>query len=384
MTLELGLEYSEEQSFSKRGIKVSIMDHFPLPSGKALAHLSVPYLGHRHPDFKYDYLGFRGFPSRRGFKDSVLTRLDGGRTTIEEHTCILQSWCFFGLLIEVFKVFGKDLLIEDFVSHGPNCEPMVTTSRIPSLLRFTTQLTRAMDYDTRNRNMAAVKPLFVTSGIMIRRLFSDDAADKSDWALVSLSTMLIGESVWNALTFSLRCTDSTASPWWARHSLPPKLMKEAGWCPSLVEALLDEEVSQSLIYYLSRIDRRGVGIDHSGCNSNYCTLDKLNPEIYVTQHAENCIGEPCCPYISLEPSRWTQLLEIVDNDQVPLIMVINGQDGADPFIDIISSEDNGADALTAYSGAAINSKSESKLDIERSAIGMSVKQYVCISHVWSE
>lgn len=241
-----------------------------------------------------------------------------------------------------------------------------------------------MDYDTRSGKFAAIKPLFVTSGAMIRRLSNSNAADDSDWALVSLSTLLIGEFVWNALQFSLSCVDPTPSPWWARHSSTPKLMKEAGWCPSLVEALLDEEVSQSLIYYLSRIDRRGVGIDHSRCDSNYCTLEKWDLETYVTQHVEDCIGKPCCPHIPLEPARWTQLLEIVDNNQVPLITVISGEDGTDPFIDITSSEDNRIDAPTADSGAAIDSKSESKLDTEHSATNIRVKPYVCISHVWSE
>ena len=78
------------------------MDHIPLPSTESIAHLDVPYLGDARPNLKYDSLGFDHFPDRKGFIEHSLTRVDGGKTSLEEHACMLQSWCFFGLMIEVF------------------------------------------------------------------------------------------------------------------------------------------------------------------------------------------------------------------------------------------------------------------------------------------
>lgn len=122
------------------------MDHIPLPDSNPLTHIEVPYFGIMYPEFQYDYLGFDGFLSRKGFKEDVesLKRLDGGLVTINEYACILQLWCVVGLLIEVFKIFGVDLVVEDFLLPHPDCTagctPVLTTAPITSLLRTVVSL----------------------------------------------------------------------------------------------------------------------------------------------------------------------------------------------------------------------------------------------------
>ncbi|KAL8665150.1 MAG: hypothetical protein Q9168_007766 [Polycauliona sp. 1 TL-2023] len=360
------------------------MDHIPLPRSDAISHLGVRYLGECYPELTYDYQGFIGFPSRKAFKEPSLTRSEGQRTTSEEQACILQSWCYFGLIVEVFKVFGKTMKIEDFVSRGPSLIPRLTSCRIPALLRSAEQLTRDMDFDTRAIKYRVIKPWFVTSGIVVRRLATETPED-SEWARIHLSTLAVGEYIFNALRVSLKCGDPTPSPWWARTSLLPTLMRTAGWCPSLTAALIDEEVSQSFIYYISRMDRRGASIDHAECTSNNCTLDKLDLKTYQTKHTEVCGGTSSCPYLSLEPQQWTHLLEIVQKQQVPLIVVEKGDDEATLSIRVSSSEVNGADASKEFAGSKVDSRNtDSCLTTESMSAKPGLKAYVCISHVWSE
>lgn len=354
------------------------MDHMPLPSSKAVAHVSVPYLGHTHPELIYDYLGFEGFPSRKGFKAIALTRLDKGKTKVSEQACVLQSWCFFALVIEVSKIFDIALVVEDFVTQNHDGQSLLTTFHIPDLLHSIEEMTRHMDYDPRAGKYCAIKPLFVACADAVRALAGGPLED-SEWATVHLEVLSIGEYMYGALRVNLRCGDPTPSPWWARNFLPPKYMVEAGWCPSLAEALLDEEASQSFIYYVSRADRRGIGVDHVNCTSNYCTLDTLNHETYKTKHAYDCRGTDLCLEICVEPSRWTQILEIVDKKQVPLITVVGGGSEIPISVEVTSSEEEFNDASTSSMLTEGTTDSESHEGSQHMP-----KPYVCISHVWSE
>lgn len=239
-----------------------------------------------------------------------------------------------------------------------------------------------MDYEKRSGKYCVIKPWFVTSGIIIRRLARDIAED-TIWSRVHLSTLIIGEYVWYALHVYLQCKDPTPNPWWARNSLPPELMSKAGWCPSLSVAFLDEEVPQSFMYYISRIDRRDVGINHADCTSKYCTLDRLDVATYRTKHAEYCGESVSCPDVSLEPSRWTELLKIIDEKQVPLITVHWDGSEAEPSIEVISSEDNPVRAPVAQE-KSINVEILEFQAKDESIKTTVVKPYVCISHVWSE
>ena len=340
------------------------MDHLPLPSTNAIAHLTIPYLAQLHPGLQYDNLGFIGFPSRIGFNADRLIRANGERTTAGEQACVLQSWCFFGLTIEVYKAFGLKITIQEFIRLGDDGHQWLDTSLIADLLRSVEELTRSVDLNKRSEIYCSIKPWLVTSGIVVRRLAQDDTED-SIGSKIHLSTLLIGEHLWHAISVYLQCTDPTPNPWWARNSLPPRLMTEAGWCPSLSMALLDEEVSQSFIYSISRIDQRNAGMDHVNCTSENCVLDKLDLDKYRTKHTEDCGAGIPCPGVALEPSQWAKLLMIVDEKQIPLITVQSSDNGENVIIE--------ADSSQQYFVMPTDS-------LKLTAI----RQYVCISHVWSE
>lgn len=111
------------------------------------------------------------------------------------------------------------------------------------------------------------------------------------------------------------------------------------------------------------------------CTSNYCTLDRLDLKRYQTKHMQNCSDSIICPEIVLELTSWTELLDIVEKEQVPLITVTSSDNGLNPLIEVTSSEDNQAPARVYSEEGVSKTKDDDKASFT------AVKSYVCISHV---
>ena len=349
------------------------MDHLPLPRNHH-PHLLVPYLAQRSPDLSYDSLGFTGFPERKGVKSQSF-QLGHSASNFPEHMAIFQSWCFFGLIIDFFEAVGLKVAIGDFLSHQENSATHLTTHGLPRLAHSMETTTRDMHTSQRAEIYCKVKPCLVTASITVRRL-AQSKVDDPIWHVVHLSVLMLGEYLTNITKFFLQCTDPTPSPWWGRNNLACELMDSAGWCPSLSKTLLDQEVDQTSIYYLSRMQKSDTRNDHIACTPNCCTLERLNVDTYKTEHADNCSGSRMCHDVHLEPSMWTFLLDVVSERQVPLLTVIEGTQSGNIKLKVMTNEADQASSVA-------DSKMADSTAANRKPIAMS-RRYVCISHVWSE
>lgn len=340
------------------------MDHIPLPTKNRL-HVKVPFLAQAHPDLLYDYLGFREFPQRKNFNVGILLR-DHASTIFTKHAAIFQSWCFFGLAIELFAAVKIKVTIEDFVQPLENGGMRLTTHHLPSLSRQTEVMTRNMPFNERAEVLCIVKPQVVTAGNVVRRVSSE--IGNSTWHAVHLSALMLGEYLTSMMRFFLQVDDDTPNPWFGRSTLAPQLMDEAGWCPSLSRSLVDQEVEQSFIYYLSRMHKRNTAQTHLCCTSTYCVLDKLDHEKYETKHAGDCRGLEQCSTMILDHPEWNSLTNIVEEHQTPILTVVEGAHPPEIKIIVTSS-----DRHTVSSGLDNHGGSPH-----------GAQPYVCISHVWSE
>ena len=348
------------------------MDHIILPSGHG-THLNIPYLGQENIQLSYDFLGFEEFPQRKGF-NLITLRRNQGATDPTEQASIFQSWCFFGLLVEFFKTFDITFTIDDFLDYREENTIYLSTKNLPSLSRRLEATTYALSTDERAKIYCRVKPLLVTAGHAVRRLAKDTASPT--WQIVHFSALTLGEYLENWVKFFLQSSDPTPNPWFGRSALTPQLMDEAGWCPSLTAALLDQEVDQSSIYYLSRIGQGYNSKDHATCSMNHCAFDKLNEGTYRTKHADDCPGSEECSETVLDSSMWILLTDIVEAGQVPLLTILAQNHNGKPNIKVTTSE-------KCPSRSDLDSVRKGSPRIDRTALS-GVKPYVCISHVWSE
>ena len=348
------------------------MDHIALPNSHG-THLHVPYLAQEIPELSYDYLGFGEFPQRKGFNFTTLQRNHGANNPVE-HATIFQSWCFCGLIVEFFKAFGLALTIEDFLVCRKESAIYLSTQSLPSLSRDLEAMTYVLSIDERAKIYRIVKPLLVTMSHAARRLADDTAS--STWQIVCLSILSVGEYLENMVKFFLQSSDPTPSPWFGRSTLALQLMNEAGWCPSLSAALLDQEVEQSSIYYLSRIQNHYNSKNHASCPANYCVLDKLDHKTYRTRHAEDCRGLRECSNILLDSPTWILLTDIVEAGQIPLLTVLVQDGNYEPKIKVTTSEES-------FSPSGLDSLQAKGPEKDGTPLP-EIKPYVCISHVWSE
>ena len=153
-------------------------------------------------------------------------------------------------------------------------------------------------------------------------------------------------------------------------------MDSVGWCPSLSKSLLDQEVDQTCIYYLNRMQKANTESDHINCTPSRCTLENLNVDTYKTRHTDDCLGSHMCHDIPLELSAWTILLDIVYKRQIPLLMVIDGTQLGNIKVDVMKNE---ADLASSV----VDTELVEMTAANRKPIAISGR-YVCISHVWSE
>jgi hypothetical protein len=286
------------------------MDHVPTPTDPYHPPLLVPYLADGNPGLAYDGKGFLSFPERQGIDPQALTMGDFQNRTHADLLCFFQSWCFFGLLIEVLGVAGISVTVEDFIRiETDNIESkgqvFVSADKLPWLIREWEKGGRDLtEYQKTDRYALIYKHVrdvaqfvCVSSQYAIdvdgRHFFSDSTAQWEDGPsignVVQLSIMIL----WNYLG----CAAVTFyKPKAVNYDVPigqsaylKKRMVQAGWCPHEVSSLCDQLVGTACLYYLSSFNRHSLVQNHGSCvTSSHCIYAKLDLETYKTKHATEC------------------------------------------------------------------------------------------------
>ncbi len=358
------------------------MDHIKLPVNSSQPVLQVPYLAQHRPSWAYDGSGYLDFPARKGFDIWKFVYGQYESSELEYALAMLQSWCYFGLLIEYFKVFDMSLSIEDFLTKDASGISSVTSSRLPGLLRKVEAAEKKNDDEDKGAEQFEELDKILTcacafvSEVDVQSLksqysehplarSSDDQMLSSVLDVVHLSIILLGQHLDQGASFF----NSYQNYWGYSPYLRQRLL-QAGWCRSETYTFFDQlSHTPACLYYIAGISRHtdDRAHEHRYCeDSPRCNRENLDRDRYRTQHTLSCVNPGNCPKISFEDPAYPNVYSIVGKSQIPVVTVIPGASGQKHSF-----------STTGISTSRDQSKYPATHDNTR-------VPYVCISHVWSE
>lgn len=247
----------------------------------------------------------------------------------DEYSSFIQAQFFFGLVVEVLRIPGIEVNVEDFIHRDGNGNAFVTTKRLPSYLLLWVALASKQTEDTKRQQGKEIhKALSSAAGRLISIFPSESSiytpTEGQDlvrnlYISILLSAALLGESLSQFVEIHYTGTVTWPHCWFIENRL-----LNAGWCPYEVRILKDQyQAGNNGMYYLSALDRRQTGKNHNGCTREHCKADDIDEDIYETRHA----AEQCyCPDV-VSDSDIQRVSKIIARGQIPLCTVTATLDG---------------------------------------------------------
>ena len=134
------------------------MEHIGQPSLNPLPHLKIPYVV--TDDTRYDGKGFLDFPGRCGFAEFVGSLDQEGPdfsifpdfpnlspATIRHVLSFIQSWTYFGLVIEFFALLNISVQESDFLVIDTDGRSRVSSRKLSALSRLWEVKSRHLDLE---------------------------------------------------------------------------------------------------------------------------------------------------------------------------------------------------------------------------------------------
>lgn len=361
------------------------MDHLPSIELPVRPLLRVPYLCSALPKCAHglfhQYLAQVGFGAEEE-EDLLAAAGSFGHRNLEEVAAILQEWCFFGILCEVFETGGIQFRREDFIvklapdhstahnsSDGPRDLVVSTEALHRYLWLLVVQQVCNTDEHRREEVFDRIHASLSTMNACVNGVVRAQAAGKlgprtadppgmssslATFDIVLLSISILGFSLDKARQRADRMYglgSSTALPWELPNAASTLLL-QAGWCKAEVRDIC-AKFDVAVVYYLGTFNKLQLGKDHSACGAR-CVADQIVDEtLYKTRHVD--IRCNCRHYSESEmPSSIT-------NESTARIL----ERGGIPVMWISTSD---------ASGGAL------EIHVQDS----SMAPYVAISHVWSD
>lgn len=233
----------------------------------------------------------------------------------------------------ILTVMITSLMIESrFRRTLTGCECSIDPSRVESLITFI-------------NNAVIVDPLPVlvqdSIDLLLEALTSLILSKHPQKYLYELSVESISTYA-PVLSQTLRSQSIHISP---RSSIISNMIKN-GWCPSLT-SLLRQRFGISALVFISNLEPPDSFM-HGACSEVSCAFDKVDEKNYIRAHAYGCVGAASCFDVCVDKA---EMHEILKNGGFLIINAIN-QNNNMLSMNISDSE--------------------------------STKEYVAISHVWSD
>ncbi|KAI4147897.1 MAG: hypothetical protein LQ340_005327 [Diploschistes diacapsis] len=257
------------------------------------------------------------------------SRRDSGTRTADDLNSLLQSWCYFGLLCEVF---GRPVKKEDFVrTSEENGRPVITTAALKDYLDEWIQRESALAADTRRADVERLAKCFSEMG----RVFTEAFFEKVEFVRLAWRPAFVGDGSADEAPV-LPMVDIAGA-----NELLVSRMTADGWCPSEVRKLY-MEVSSSELYFISRLERPGMNKSHRFCASDNCLAYQNVPETYKTQH----VTDGCdCRFVFASQDSLFEILQ--QENAVSLVTTETLVDGNGKIhVSLASSTDTGFVAIS--------------------------------------
>lgn len=192
---------------------------------------------------------FESIPHKDGYNTHDLVTIVSGQQTLERNTSFLQSWLFFGLLVQVFGPIGVTLSRNEFVRTQGDGKLVLTTEASPKYLWYWLAVRHHQPrneienhakladscLDLANRvvnQLASHEPspiVSTTQELLGETLFTSSSMENSPANRVLLSLVMLGDTLCYArdqiIPYSVR-----PALHWEYPPLESALLSEAGWC----------------------------------------------------------------------------------------------------------------------------------------------------------
>ncbi|KAL8670078.1 MAG: hypothetical protein Q9168_005363 [Polycauliona sp. 1 TL-2023] len=331
------------------------MDHLPIPSQpfRHPPYPRVPYLCAKVPYYaeSVGFDRFAKFPSRFGLSAEDALRMDWSARDFDYFTAILQSWLYFGMMIEVFSGAGLEFDPKDFTCGDAAGHWEVSTTALDRYICYWVAVCSHNDEEENREQGQHVETCLQLANSVFNAIVSNMASASTDWPLESpIKSILLSIAV---LGETLGCAEANffAPIKRLRWQLPglTQSLVDAGWCIGDI-INITRDCDSSTILYLSNLDRNVSTGDHTRCTSHSgCRAYQIDWNTYTTKHVEGCPTSQC-----------NVIGPAVDG--IGRIL----RDGNTPLITMDLSQ------------------TPSRMSIVRDREGSAQSKYVAISHVWSD
>jgi hypothetical protein len=299
------------------------MDHLPRVSNPH-EPIDIPYLGGP----LYDGRDFEAYPASQQWDIERLQDGDLQGRSSAEAAQFLQSWLYFGMLYEAFRLVESDHVnLTEFLRTDELSQKKyiwcVTTARLPGLFRTWHQrvmqvpnITESHERDrfhyyTRFRNCMEL------ACDVWRHLMKQSGNEQILSHEVLLSIQMLGAALDIGVTEV--CGDRSEYTW---RVVPPSTwliqrMIGQGWCPCIVQQLSKPDAT--FLYYASLLSPPRKGDDHSECRAEgkACVAANVKDGVkYVSKH----VVDACkCDYVTIDTGDGSKVAETIEMGDIPVI-----------------------------------------------------------------
>jgi hypothetical protein len=328
------------------------MDYILIP--KKAQHIAVPYKCTE----LYDEDDFMTYPDRKRWTAAQIRGENGYGGRKLEVESFVQTWLYFGCLLEVFKIGGIHVTTEDFVDRERG---VVTAKKLPSLFvewrkRWpkptpsrkcncghyinpfevkcrAKRCWKTFKHGRFSPEYHSIKSILEEVCQTIGHYCHSEGVAGKPRAIVHVpspeETPIAPEIVTSivALGYTLHTAildiyDIPSHQWrchWGGTPLLRRLLKTK-WCPLQVTSMMTELAIDGH-YYLTTIPGppEAERQTHANCTDEQCVAKGIDEATYVTKHIT---GKECCDHISVPD----ELFEIVGRKGAPIVSWVQETD----------------------------------------------------------
>lgn len=275
----------------------------------------------------YDGQDFCTYPARKGWSMQSLLEGNLDTRTPEETAAFLQTWLFFGLLMEVIPIPVK---MDDYIQVESG-RSHITTKHLAQHIGDWQQHVQGSSLEQRRAEHAKINKCFETIFQIIQDYCSHNPLEQKSWTPrfadsrslwplspeIALSIMVLADSLSRA-TFKIYEISVTYSSWGSSELLISRML-DGGWCPNVM-AILTSTSQTQMLYYASTLGCPRLRKDHSRCAKLTCAADIVLGDSYQTKHVDEFCS---CAFVEA-PIR--EISDLIQAGNIPLLIYSDSSD----------------------------------------------------------
>ena len=219
------------------------------------------------------------YPKTQGFDLEEIRFHRWDRYPAKKLASFLQDWLFFALLRAVLPT-GIDLRVEDFIRAGENGIEYITTSNLDNYLSAWENIKSKQNEDERAATSKHNERLFSEARNLIFHLSTlPNAPGSTLFPPLPLECAMSCAALGRALAIEnlKSVSDRRSYETWAAGDLISEQLEIQGWCPFIVEGVVDSH-EMTTIYYFTTLGGPKTARSHTRCTESLCVhTGRLEP-----------------------------------------------------------------------------------------------------------